>query len=175
MKKFNKWLSKRDKSLYESVKNKPLSEVLGPAGANYPQQQPAMQAQPAQTQKFTGYKNGKYYVDGQLAGGWTDLRPEDMAQSPYKMGSKIRGTAGEFERGRRRFFQSGIEEDDSGKFSEPNQSNQGMQGFTGWKDRKYYVNGQLADGWTDLRPEDANQTMNGLSRTLFRQGVEQDF
>lgn len=36
MKQFNKWLSKRDKSLYESVKNKPLSEVLGQAGANYP-------------------------------------------------------------------------------------------------------------------------------------------
>jgi hypothetical protein len=60
-------------------------------------------------------------------------------------------------------------------FSGPVAGQSSQEGFTGWKDRKYYMNGQLANGWTQLKPGEENQTMGGLSRTLFKNGVEQDF
>jgi hypothetical protein len=216
MKKFDKWLAKRDKSLYE---------VLGPAGANYsapqqpamqqPQQQqpvqqpkasgfnsalanwkaqnnfnqsnkPAMQTQqqPQQQQGFTGWKDRKYYKNGELANGWQELKGENLEKSPYALGSIIKGTAGERKRTSDRYFQNGIEQNDQGKHVDSPVAGQASQeGFTGWKDRKYYKTGELADGGIYLKPGEENQTTYAIKSnipkfphyTRFRNGVEQEW
>jgi hypothetical protein len=49
------------------------------------------------------------------------------------------------------------------------------ENFTGWRGEQYFVQGQPAEGWQDLSPDDAKSTMTGNRRTVFRNGYEQSF